>query len=109
MPHLVSSNAARRIFQRPAGERQKRNVTGAFDGRGHHALVFGARAGLAARADLAFIGDVFPKQVRFFIVYDQIFVSAKLTEFWFGKEAALRWATFIVSMIFSHCLLHFLD
>ena len=109
MPCVSRIGNARRVFQRLTGERQKGNMAGALDGSGYHALMFGACAGLAARPDLAFIGDVFPQQISFFIVYYQAFIGAELAEFWFGKEAALGRPNFSVFMIFSHCLLHFLS
>ncbi len=76
------------IVQKAAREGQQGDKAGLLDGAGQHALVTGAGAGLAARADLALVGDEAPEQVHFFVVNHQLLVSAKLTEFRAGVVTA---------------------
>jgi hypothetical protein len=68
-------------------------MAGLLYGRGYSALMPGARAGLAARPDLAVFGDILPKQVGLLVINSQSLVCAELTKFGLGKEAALT-ATF---------------
>jgi len=94
------------IFQVPSRVGEQGDVTGLFYGCRYHALVFCARAGLAARADLAIFGDVLPEKIGFFIVNRQCLVCAKLTEFWLRKEAALTSFTtaFAALLPFAICV-----
>ena len=71
-----------------AGEGQQGNLAGLLHGAGNDALMFGACAGLAARADVAFISDVFSEKVCLFVVDNQGLICTELAEFGPGKEAA---------------------
>jgi len=77
-----------RVFEVPSRVGEQGDVTGLLHCRRYHALVFCARASLAARADLAIFRDVLPEQIGFFIVNCQRLVCAKLTKFGLRKEAA---------------------
>ena len=77
------------FFHLLAGERQQGNMPGLFHGLGHNTLVFCARAGLAAWADVAFFGDILSEKVGLFVVDGQGFICTKLTKFGLGKEAAV--------------------
>ena len=52
------------------GEWQQGNLAGLLNSGGNDALMFGARTGLAARTDIAFISDIFSEKVGFFVVDD---------------------------------------
>ena len=106
-PQLSSGLAP--LFEGSAYKGEQGNLTSLLDRRSHHALMTGARAGLAAWADLAIFCDVASKQVCLLVVNGQRFVCAELTKFGLGKEAAFA-ATFLSpfgSSIFSHLLLQF--
>jgi hypothetical protein len=60
---------------------QQGNVTGSFDSSGHFTLVFCACAGLTARTNLAVIGNVAFEKFCVLVIYDLLFIRAKLTEF----------------------------
>ena len=77
------------VFHLLAGERNQGDVTGLFNSLRYHTLVFGARASLPARADVAFFGNIFSEKVGLFVVNCQGFVCAELTEFRLGKETAI--------------------
>ena len=80
-----------------------------FDRGSHDALVARARPGLAARADLASLGDVAAEQVRFLVVTRQGLICAELTGFGLREEAAFS-AGFLGSLwssIFSHLVLQY--
>src|SRR5258708_4580681 len=62
-------------------EGQQRQVTRPFDGDGQAALMFGARPGLAARANLPSIRQVAAKGVGVFVGYFLDFVQAKIADF----------------------------
>ena len=96
-----------RLFQVLSCEGEQGNVTGLFDRRSDGALVSCARACLAARTDLAVLGDVLSEQVRLFVVNRERLIRAELTKFGLGKEAALSAAlcSFRCSSIYSHLLL----
>jgi hypothetical protein len=110
MPRLPCPGSAH-IFNLFAGEGKQCDMTGLFDSRGYHTLVFRAGTGLAARTDLPLFRDVLSEQVRLFVIDRQGLVRAKLTKLWFGKEAAftaLLLLTIEGSSIFSHLLLQFM-
>jgi len=66
-----------------------------LDGAGKHPLVAGAGARLATRANLALIRDEALQHIDFFIIDDQLLVSAELAKFWAGIETAFTaFATF---------------
>ena len=77
------------FFHLLASERQQGNMPGLFHGLGYNTLVFRARAGLAAWADVAFFGDILSEKVGLLVVNDQRFICTKLTKFRLGKEAAI--------------------
>jgi len=70
-----------------------------FDSRRHHTLMFGARASLAAWADLSFFGYIFAKQVGLFVINDQQLIRAKLTKLGLGKKPAVSTAAFAAARI----------
>jgi len=80
-----------------AGKRHESNVPCLFHGLGYYPLMFGARAGLAAWADIAFFGNIFSEKVSLFIVNCQSLICAELTKFGLGKEAAV--AALLLSII----------
>lgn len=55
----------------------------------NEALVFGAGAGLAARAQAAFFGHILAEKVNFLVIDRQGFVGAELAELGFRKEFAI--------------------
>ena len=57
--------------------------------RRDHALMFCARASLAARADVAFFSNIFSEKVGLFIINCQGLVCAELAELGLGKETAV--------------------
>jgi hypothetical protein len=96
------------IVQRPAAEGQESHMTSLFNSRRDHALVFGACAGLAARADFSLFGYIFAKQVGLFVIDNQCLIRAKLTKFGFGKKPAVTAAGFPAARVitfFTHDLL----
>jgi len=62
------------------------HVPRALDGFGDHALMFGASAGLAARADLAPLGDVAAEQIGLLVVERPNLLGAKLADADFADE-----------------------
>ena len=64
-------------------------MTRLFYGGGYEALMLRACARLAARADLAFFGDVFAQQVGLLVIDLQQFVGAKLAKLGLGEEFAV--------------------
>ena len=60
-----------------------------FHRRRDEALVFGAGAGLAARAQVAFFGHVLAEKVDLFIVDGQGLIGAELAELGFRKKFAI--------------------
>ena len=72
-----------------SGEGKQGDLPRLFDGFGYNTLVFCARASLPARTNLAVFVDVFSEQVSFLVINREGLVSAELTKFGFGKEAAL--------------------
>jgi len=75
-------------------------MSGAFDGFGHHPLVLGAGARLAARSDLAALGDVTAQQVGLFVVYGVNLLGAELTD----PDLADKTSTALVA--FNFFLIH---
>jgi len=71
------------------GEGQQRDVACLLHRCRNETLVFGAGAGLAARAQAAFFGHVLAEKVDFFVVDGQGFVGAELAELGFRKEFAI--------------------
>src|SRR3954471_12760658 len=61
-------------------ERQQGHVTGALQGDGEHALVPGARAGLATRLDLAAVGNVATQLARVLVIDLVDLVDAERTD-----------------------------
>ena len=53
----------------PTRKWKQGDLAGLLDGAGNDALMFGARTGLAARADIAFISNVLSEKVSFFVIY----------------------------------------
>jgi len=94
------------LFQVPSRVGEQGDVTGLFHGCRYNALVFCARASLAAWADLAIFCNVLSEKIGFFIVNRQCLVCAKLTEFWLRKEAALTSFTtaFAALLPFAICV-----
>src|SRR5512138_2947510 len=66
------------LFEAPARVGQQGDVPGALDRAGQHALVPGACAGLAPRADLAFVGDEAPQHIGLLVVDADSLVGAEL-------------------------------
>jgi len=69
-------------------------VASALDFLRELALVFGARAGLAARTDLALFGDEAAQQFGIFVIDDCALFNAELTNFRARNESpgsALLW------------------
>jgi hypothetical protein len=64
-------------------------MTRLFYSRGHHTLMFGTRAGLAAWTDLSFFRYIFAEQVGLFVINDQQLIRAKLTKLGLGKKPAV--------------------
>src|SRR5262245_37402744 len=64
------------------------DLTGLLYCASNHALMFGAGARLAARADVTFISDIFSEKVSLFIVDGQGLICTELAELGLGKEAA---------------------
>ena len=60
-----------------------------FDSRRDHTLVFGASAGLAARADFSFLGYVLAQEVGLLVIDDKRLVRAKLAKLGLGKKPAV--------------------
>ena len=88
---------------------QQGDLTCLLDRGSHDALVARTSASLAARADLAILGDIAAEQVRLFVVNCQCFVCTELAGFGLCKEAAFS-AGFLRplgSSIFSHSFLQF--
>src|SRR5512141_2683830 len=86
-------------------EWEQGDVARLFDRSSHHALVSCTRTGLAARADLAIFGDVFPKHVGFLVIDCQCLICTELTKLGLGKEttfAAAFACPLLRSSIFSH-------
>ena len=52
-------------------------MAGLFDSRRYYTLVFRARTGLAAWADLAFFGYIFAEQVGLLVINNQQLIRAK--------------------------------
>jgi len=77
------------VVHSPAFERQERHVSGLLDGCRHGALVLCAGTGLAARANAAFLCDVFSQKIDLFIVNRQGFVGAELAELRFCEKPAV--------------------
>jgi hypothetical protein len=77
------------VVRYAAAERQESRVARLLYGCRNEALMLRAGAGLAARADLAFLGDVLAQQIGFLIVDLQHLVSAKLAKLGLGKELAV--------------------
>jgi hypothetical protein len=94
------------LFQVPSRVGEQGDVTGLFFGCRYNALVFCARGGLTAWADLAIFCNVLSEKIGFFIVNCQCLVCAKLTEFWLRKEAALASFTtaFAALLPFAICV-----
>jgi len=79
-----------------------------FNSLRYHSLVFGARTGLAARANVAFFGNIFSEKVGLFVVNGQCLIGTELTELGLGEETAITasfWSPLLCSSIFSHVLL----
>jgi hypothetical protein len=70
-----------------ASERQQGDLASLLHGTGNDALMFGARTGLAARANVAFISDVFPEKVGLFVIDGKGFICTELAEFGLGEKA----------------------
>ena len=60
-----------------------------FHRRCNEPLVFGAGAGLPARAQVAFLRHVLAEQVYFLVIDGQGLVGAELAELGLGKEFAV--------------------
>ena len=71
---------------------QQGDLTCLLDRGSHDALVARTSASLAARADLAILGDIAAEQVRLFVVNCQCFVCTELAGFGLCKEAAFSCA-----------------
>ena len=73
----------------------------------HHALVFRARTGLAAWADLALFSYIFAEQIGLLVIDDQQLVCAKLAKLGLGKEPAVTAAftTARITTFVTHGLL----
>jgi hypothetical protein len=81
-------------------EGQERNLSGALDGCGKFALVFGAIACLTTWTDFAILDDETPQHITIFVVNYNVFVGAKLADFWPRKIAAFSTlAGFIISIV----------
>jgi len=84
-------------------------VTRLLDRGGHHTLMLRARAGLAAWADLAFLGYVFAQQIDLLVLDHKGLVCAKLAKLGLCEKLAVtaafaaRITTFIT--FFTHDLL----
>ena len=63
------------------GERQERNVAGAFNGDSHLTLMLGAVARNAARKNFAALGRETAELSRVFVIYSLNFIDAKRTNF----------------------------
>jgi len=109
-PLLLDFRILARVFQLFASKWQQSDVTGLFYGLGDNTLMFRARAGLAAWADIAFLGYIFSEKVGLFIVNRQSFICAELTKFGLGKEAAFAalLLSIVGSSIVSHLVLQFI-
>lgn len=83
-------------------------MTRLFDGGCHEALMFGAGAGLAARANFAVFGDVFAEDVYLFVFDDESLIRAKLAKLWLGEEPAFS-AFALRGVSFTHNLLQALE
>jgi hypothetical protein len=64
-------------------------MTRLFHSLSYYPLMFCTRTGLAARADVAFFGNVFSEKVGLLVVNCQGLVCAELTELGLRKEAAV--------------------
>ncbi len=100
------------LFEGFPYEGEQGNLTCLLDGGSYHTLMAGARAGLAAWADLAIFRDIAAEQVCLLIVNGQGLICTELTKFGLRKEAAVATlaTTFLSpfgSSIISHLLLQF--
>src|SRR5512142_857976 len=98
------------LFKGSAYEGKQGDLASLLDRSSHCPLVTCTRAGLAAWADLAIFGDIFPKQICFLVINCQCLIGTELTKLGLCKEAALTASSFgspLGSSIFSHLFLQF--
>jgi hypothetical protein len=86
---------------------QQRQVACAFDRFGEGALVAGACAGLAARADFPLFRNVSAQHLNLLVIDDHVVVSAELADARLRIEAPP--AALFLSFIRSVCVFHFLS
>jgi hypothetical protein len=101
------------LFERSADEGEQGNLASLLDCGSHCSLMTCTCTGLAARADLAIFGDIFPKHVCFLVINCQRLICTELTKLGLCKEATFTALSFtstspLWSSIFSHLLLQFL-
>jgi len=63
-----------------SGVRKQRQVAGSLNRHGYRALVFGAHAGLPARANLTIFRDVAAQHLNLLVVDDRASIGAKLAD-----------------------------
>jgi len=73
------------VFSR---ERDQGDLAGLFDCHCHNALMFRARARLAAWPDFAIFGDIAPDEIDFLVVNRQGLICTELAILGLCKEAA---------------------
>jgi len=100
LPGFLNPGKMRSLSQHFAGVRQECNMAGAFNRPSHFALVFGADAGLATRANLSLVRHIAAQHIDLFVIDFGILISA---------EGAFAWArektTASSLIIISHWLI----
>lgn len=101
---LANRSYERKLAQNFAAEGKQRQMAGALDSASQSALVLGAGAGLAARADLAVVGDEPPQSIGLLVIDGCVLVSAELTFTRPGEETPSTALAFIRKTLVAHVL-----
>jgi hypothetical protein len=75
------------VVEGPAYEGKQGDLTGAFDRPSQLALMPGAGAGLAARANFPLLSDETAQYVSLFVINCHVSICTKLADFWAGVIA----------------------